>query len=115
MNDWVQTQADIVRVLHVRIGRQTRKIEKLQRARDFHKGQAEQYKKVLNHVPHVKRSYDSYTEMIKERARVKDLERRVNEQEMLIRYLSGGKIQSWEIEKFYGEWIKQTHTELKAK
>lgn len=109
MNDWVDVQADVVHKLHVKVGRQQRKIDKLKNARDHFKQLAAQYKTVLSHFPHIQRAYDRYTDHVNEQKRVKNLEQRVKEQEMLIRYLSGGKIQDWEIKKFYDEWIQERH------
>lgn len=115
MNDEINEQITIAQRMHVTNARQARKIAKLQRARDYYKKQCEHFKKVVTAVPYLETRYKTYTDRVQERERVKDLERRVQEQELLIRYLSGGKIQSYEIKKFFDEMIKDRHQTLNVK
>lgn len=72
----------------VKIGRLERKLEKVKKQRDHYKKLCEHYAEVLTKHPHIKTRYNSYNEMIKERERVRALEKRVKEQEQLITLLN---------------------------
>lgn len=71
----------------VRIGRMQKKIDRLKAQRDSIKKDLEHYQEVISMQPHLKRRFESYSEMVTERLRVKDLENRVKEQAELIRLL----------------------------
>jgi len=71
----------------VRIGRMQKKIDRLKAQRDSIKKDLENYQEVLSMQPHLKRRFETYSEMVTERLRVKDLENRVKEQAELIRLL----------------------------
>ena len=71
----------------VRIGRMQKKIDRLKAQRDSIKKDLEHYQQVISMQPHLKRRFESYSEMVTERQRVKDLENRVKEQAELIRLL----------------------------
>ena len=73
--------------LEVAIGRLKKKIAKLQNQRDGYKQQLEYYKTVMDKHTYIERNYKAYTEQVKERHRIKDLEARVKEQEELIKLL----------------------------
>ena len=85
----------------VREGRLLKKIEKLKKQRDHWKEQHDYYAKVISLQPYLERRWEDFEARRKEVARVKDLEKRVKEQEMLIRILSGDNVPDWEIKKAY--------------
>ena len=71
----------------VRIGRLTKKADKLRDQRDKARKELEQYKKILDNHPYIQFRHKNYTEMVNERQRVKALETRVEEQAKLIQLL----------------------------
>lgn len=93
----------------IKIARLRRKIDRLQKQKKFFEQQVEHFKEVLNSVPHITRTYNSYTEAVKERERVKALEQRCKEQELLIKHLSNNTIRSHEIKAAYDQIIKQEY------
>lgn len=68
----------------IKIGRLLKKIEKLRQQRDYSRKQLHHYREVISTQPYLESRYKSYTDAQNERARVKDLEKRVKEQEQLI-------------------------------
>ena len=70
------------------IGRLRRRIEKLKRQRDHFRAQAELRQQMIDLAPYIERRWKQRTETLVEQARVKDLERRVREQAMLIERLA---------------------------
>lgn len=71
----------------IREGRLLRKIEKLKTQRDYFKTQLAHYEKVISMQPYLETRYQTYTEKVEERKRVKALELRVEEQAALIKIL----------------------------
>jgi hypothetical protein len=71
----------------VRIGRLTKKMDKIRDQRDKARKELEHYKKVLDNHPYIQFRHKNYTEMVNERLRVKALETRVEEQAKLIQLL----------------------------
>ena len=68
----------------VEIGRLTKKLNKMRDQRDKARADLEHYKKVISMQPHLENRYKSYEARLAEMKRVKDLEKRVEEQAMLI-------------------------------
>lgn len=75
----------------VKIGRLQRKLEKTKQQRDHYKELYEHYANVISMHPYLERRWESYQEMVKERERIKQLEKRVKEQEQLIKLLNNGQ------------------------
>lgn len=99
----------------ITIGRLNKKIERLKKQRDHFKEQYDHYFKVIETQPYLETRYKSYEESKRTREHTKDLEKRVKEQEMLIEFLSNGKIESWKIKMAYSELIKEEYAKLNAK
>jgi hypothetical protein len=72
---------------NIKIGRLKKRIAKLTKQRDHFKEQFTLYQKVISMQPFLMSRYESYTEVVAERKRVKDLEARVKEQALLIQEL----------------------------
>lgn len=68
----------------IKIGRLLKKNEKLREQRDHARKQLHHYREVISTQPYLETRYKTYTDAQIERARVKDLEKRVKEQEQLI-------------------------------
>ena len=68
----------------VEIGRLTKKLNKMKDQRDKARKEIEHYKAVLSSHPYLVNRHKTYQERIAEMKRVKDLEKRVEEQAMLI-------------------------------
>ena len=68
----------------VEIGRLKKKLNKMRDQRDKARADLEHYKKVISMQPHLENRYKSYEARLAEMKRVKDLEKRVEEQAMLI-------------------------------
>jgi len=75
----------------VTIGRLRRRIERLKKQRDHFRKQAELRQQMIDLAPYIERRWKTHTEALAEQARVKDLERRVREQAMLIERLAKEK------------------------
>lgn len=78
-------------VPEVKIGRLQKKISKLIIQMDYWKNQHDHYKKVIDSLPSLEQKYNRYLEMVVERKRVVDLEKRVQEQALLIANLTSKK------------------------
>jgi hypothetical protein len=89
------------------IGRLNKKIDKLKKQRDFHQQRHQYYAKVISLQPYIEKRWQTYEDRMKEIERVKQLDKRVKEQEMLIRILAGDKIANYEIDRLYVDMIKQ--------
>ncbi len=70
--------------LEVKIGRLTKKLNKMRDQRDKARADLEHYKKVISMQPHLERRYESYTDRMAEIQNRKDLQARVKEQAALI-------------------------------
>ncbi len=99
----------------VLIGRLRRKIERLIKQREFHKQKHEHYAKVIGMQPYIEKRYEQYQDRLKEYARIKDMEKRVKEQEILIGLLTGQKLQNYEIDNLYSKLIKEEYKKLNEK
>lgn len=75
----------------VTIGRLRKKITKLLQQRDNFAKQLTHYQHVLSMQPHLTTRYEAYEKLKAERERVKALEKRVKEQELLIKLLTEKK------------------------
>jgi hypothetical protein len=71
----------------VQIGRLKKKLNKMRDQRDKARADLEHYTKVISMQPYLESRYKSYTDKMAERLRVKDLEKRVEEQAKLIELL----------------------------
>lgn len=99
----------------VTIGRLRRKIERLITQREYHKQQHTHYNKVIGMQPYIERRYEQYQDRLKEQSRIKDMEKRVKEQEILIGLLTGTKLQHYEIDALYSKLIKEEYRKLNEK
>lgn len=72
----------------VRIGRLERKIEKLKKQRDHYKELYEHYATVISLQPYLERRWEDYEKRKIRDQYHKDLEKRVKEQEQLIKLLT---------------------------
>lgn len=98
------------------IGRLKKKIAKLQRARDFHKGKHEHYAKVISMQPYLEQRFNKYEERVADFNRNKSNEARLKEQEYLIRHLVGADpLNRYEIDALYKQIIKDEYRKLNAK
>lgn len=75
----------------VTIGRLRKRIERLQKQRDFWRKRSDDYTVVLNMHPYIERSVADYRARVAERERVKGLEQRIKEQAILIQKLTQGQ------------------------
>ena len=96
----------------VRIGRLLKKIEKLKNQRDHHQQKHAYYAKVISMQPYLESRYQRYEDRKAEQDRIKQLEKRVKEQEMLIRILAGEKVPNYEIDNLYSLLIKEEYRKL---
>ena len=96
----------------VTIGRLKKKILKLQKQRDHFKEQTDMSNKVISLYPYIKSSYESYKKAEAAQIRLKELEARVKEQDLLIRILSEQKYGKHEVEKAYADIIKKAYAEM---
>lgn len=96
----------------VREGRLRKKIAKLQQQRDYWKKWHDHYTKVISMQPYLETRYKNYTDRLAEQERIKNLEKRVKEQEMLIRLLSGDKFPNYEIDRLYSALIKDEYRKM---
>lgn len=68
----------------VEINRLTKKLNKIRDQRDKARKDLEHYRKVISMHPYLENRFKSYNDRIAEMKRIKDLEKRVEEQAMLI-------------------------------
>lgn len=71
----------------IQLSRLTKKLNKIRDQRDKARADLEHHKKVISAQPYLENRYKSYEARIAEMKRVKDLEKRVEEQAMLIALL----------------------------
>lgn len=74
----------------VKYGRAVKKVEKLKKQRDHYKEQYEKYKHMVTLHPSFRYRYEDYEKGKADRTKMKELERRCNEQEQLILLLNKG-------------------------
>ena len=95
----------------VTVGRLKKKILKLQKQRDHFKEQTDMSNKVISLYPYIKTSYESYKKAEATQTRLKELEARVREQDLLIRILSIQKYGKYELDNAYANIIKKEYAE----
>ena len=95
----------------VTIGRLKKKILKLQKQRDHFKEQNTLCNSMLSLYPYIKSSYESYKKAEAAQNRLKELETRVREQDLLIRILSEQKYGKHELDNAYANIIKKEYAE----
>jgi hypothetical protein len=96
----------------VTIGRLKKKILKLQKQRDYFREQNTLCNSMLSLHPYIKRDYETHKKAEAAQNRLKELESRVREQDLLIRVLSEQKYGKHEVEKAYADIIKKAYTEM---
>jgi uncharacterized coiled-coil protein SlyX len=96
----------------VTIGRLKKKILKLQKQRDHFKERNALLNSMLTLYPYIKSSYESYKKAETAQNRLKELETRVKEQDLLIRILSEQKYGKHEVEKAYADIIRKAYKEM---
>jgi hypothetical protein len=96
----------------VTIGRLKKKILKLQKQRDHFKERNALLNSMLTLYPYIKSSYESYKKAEANQNRLKELEARVKEQDLLIRIISEQKYGKHEVEKAYADIIKKAYSEM---
>ena len=96
----------------IREGRLLKKIEKLKKQRNHYKAQHDYYAKVISLQPYLEKRYQDYSARVAEQDRVKGLENRIKEQELLIRLLSGDKFPHYEIDHLYSKLIKEEYKRM---
>ena len=99
----------------VTIGRLKKKILKLQKQRDHFREQTDMSNKVISLYPYIKSSYESYKKAEAAQNRLKELENRVREQDLLIRILSIQKYGKYELDNAYADIIKKEYAEQNKK
>ena len=97
------------------IGRLKKKILKLQKQRDHFKEQNVLTNRMLSLYPYVKNSYESHKKAEAAQNRLKELEARVREQDLLIRILSIQKYGKYELNNAYADIIKKEYAEQNKK
>ena len=96
----------------VTIGRLKKKILKLQKQRDHFKERTALLNSMLTLYPYIKSSYESHKKAEAAQNRLKELETRVKEHDLLIRILSEQKYAKHEVEKAYADIIKKAYKEM---
>jgi uncharacterized coiled-coil protein SlyX len=96
----------------VTIGRLKKKILKLQKQRDHFKERDTLTNRMLSLYPYIKSTYESYKKAEAAQNRLKELETRVREQDLLIRILSEQKYGKHEVEKAYADIIRKAYKEM---
>ena len=96
----------------VTVGRLKKKILKLQKQRDHFKERDVLTNRMLSLYPYIKSSYESYKKAEAAQNRLKELETRVREQDLLIRVLSEQKYGKHEVEKAYADIIRKAYKEM---
>ena len=99
----------------VTIGRLKKKILKLQGQRDHFREQDVLTNRMLSLYPYIKSSYESYKKAEAAQNRLKELEARVREQDLLIRILSEQKYGKYEVEIAHANIIKKEYAEQNKK
>lgn len=98
---------------NVKIGRLNKKISRLKVQRDYWKKQHDHYAKVISLQPYLETRYKSYEERVRAQDHVKILEKRVKEQEILIRILvDESPLKHYEIDALYSELVKREYKKL---
>jgi len=95
----------------VTVGRLKKKILKLQGQRDHFKEQNTLKNSMISLYPYIKSSYESYKKAEANQNRLKELEARVREQDLLIRILSIQKYGKYELDNAYANIIKKEYAE----
>lgn len=95
----------------VTIGRLKKRILKLQGQRDHFKEQNTLKNRMLSLYPYIKSSYESYKKAEATQNRLKELETRVREQDLLIRILSEQKYGKYELDNAYADIIRKEYAE----
>jgi hypothetical protein len=96
----------------VTVGRLKKKILKLQKQRDHFKEQNALKNSMISLYPYIKSSYESYKKAEANQNRLKELESRVREQDLLIRILSEQKYGKHEVKMAYADIIKEAYKEM---
>ena len=96
----------------VTIGRLKKKILKLQKQRDHFKERDTLTNRMLSLYPYIKSSYESYKKAEAAQNRLKELETRVREQDLLIRILSEQKYGKHELNNAYADIIRKAYKEM---
>jgi hypothetical protein len=94
------------------VGRLKKKILKLQKQRDHFKEQNALTNSMISLYPYIKSSYESYKKAEAAQTRLKELESRVREQDLLIRILSEQKYGKYELDNAYANIIKKAYKEM---
>ena len=97
------------------IGRLKKKIAKLQLQRDYFKAENELKDRMIVLYPYIRTEYRRYNEVKDKDARMRELEKRTREQELLIRHLSNDTIATHEIRQAYNRIIKDEYEKLNTK
>lgn len=98
--------------LQVANGRLKKKIEKLKKQRDYWKKLHDHYANVISLQPFLETRYKRYEERIAEQNEKKHLTKRVKEQEILIRILTGDTLKNYEIDVLYSDLIKEEYKNM---
>ena len=101
--------------LMVRNARLERKIEKLKKAKAFHEEKHKHYAKVIEMQPFIVDRWERYEDKVRHHNHVKDLERRVKEQELFIRLLTNQSVGNWEIDLAYQNMLKEERKKREMK
>jgi len=96
----------------VTVGRLKKKILKLQKQRDHFKERNALLNSMLTLYPYIKSSYESYKKAEAAQNRLKELESRVREQDLLIRVLSEQKYGKYELDNAYASILKKEYAEM---
>jgi hypothetical protein len=96
----------------VTIGRLKKRILKLQKQRDHFKEQDTLKNSMLSLYPYIKSSYESHKKAEANQIRLKELEARVKEQDLLIRILTEQKYGKHEVKMAYADIIKKAYSEM---
>lgn len=91
----------------VTIGRLKRKIQKLQKQRDYYQKENQLLNRMIEMYPHIRHTWKQYEERKQELAQLSSLKARINEQELLIRILTKDTtLQNFDIARAYNEVVK---------
>lgn len=96
----------------IKIGRLQKKIKKLLQQRDHYKEEYDLMVKMIKMYPMLRHDYSKHLERQVEQRRVVALDKRVQEQELLIRLLVGDAVKPYDIQKAYEKIVAEKYAKL---
>ena len=93
----------------IKIVRLQKKIEKLKQQRDHYKEKSEFYDRIIRYYPQFEHDHNRYEDAKIKRMAIRDMEKRLKEQELLIRFFQKDEhySYSYDIKAAYDEIIRE--------